>query len=116
MADSEQLPAKFDIRLVAGDGYDYSVLVSDQDGNAIDFTQWAELRFQVRRTVVSDDVLYEDEQITATQAGRLQASISGSVTAEWPPQAVYEIDGEDQNGNARTVVEGEIEVKRQVAR
>lgn len=119
MADAEQLPATFDIKMVAGDDYDFDVLVEDSNGNAIDFSNWSNEKLQVRSREGASSTLQEYTtsagDLTTTAGGRVQCTFDATDTKDWALEAVYEFEGSDGNSNNRTALKGTITVNRQVS-
>jgi len=117
---AKQLPVTFDIKMMAGDDFVFDVLIEDEDGNAIDFSNWSNERLQVRKRPTANRVLQEyttvDGDLTTTAAGRVQATFDASDTKDWTPNVAYEMEGDDADGNRRTVIEGEIQVNVQTSR
>lgn len=120
MAKLEQLPAEAEIKFVRGDDFPLDIEVQDNDRNPIDFSEWTNLTLEIRELEKNGGALLEDYvqgvELTVTAGGRVQATFTSSETSDWDDRhLVYELEGDDGNGEHRSVLRGQIELIDEIA-
>lgn len=113
-----QLPANVNIEFIQGDDFALDISIQDDNGNPIDFSNWSNLKLQVRDSQSSGGTQlqeYTGQDISSTNNGRVQVIFEASDTSTWPENVVYEVEGKDGNGSKRTIVRGVIRVVREIS-
>ncbi len=114
-------PAGYDIEIIQGQTLVRAVLWKDADGEPVDLTGYS-ARMQIRRSKSSSDVLFE----LTTANGRIAIDgAAGKVTLTFTAEesaaftwrrGVYDLELEAGDGVVRRLLEGAVEVNREVTR
>jgi len=115
----EILPADVNLYGVQGDFWEFTVRVpSDVDGEYVDFAGYTFLS-QIRANALSDTIL---ATLTVTATGATPStygiivSLSATITATLPQQAVWDLKVINGDGEPRTYFSGNVEVTYDVSR
>lgn len=116
MANLEQLPAEEDISIVAGDEYQYDVVIQDADGNNLDFTNFSNESLQVRGNdgALQDEYKTSDGTLTTSSNGRVQADFTASQTAAWDNYSEFELEAEHTTDGNKTLHKGYVNIEAEV--
>lgn len=120
MKSAEQLPGILNITIISGDDYPLDIEIQDNNGNPIDLSVWSNISLQVRQLEMNGGSIHkeynESDSLNVTPGGRLGVKFKSGETSEWDNYNEYEIEGEDQNGDKRTLVRGQIKVIKEISK
>ena len=114
-------PAGYDIEIIQGQTFARAVVWKDSDGEPIDLTGYG-ARMQVRRSKASPDVLFELTTANGRvaidgAAGKVTLTITAEESAAFTwRRGVYDLELEAGDGVVRRLLEGAVEVNREVTR
>jgi hypothetical protein len=114
-------PAPYDIEIIQGQTFSRALVWKDGDGEPIDLTGYA-ARMQIRRSKASPDVLFElttgNGRIAIDgAAGKVTLTITADESAAFTwRRGVYDLELEASDGVVRRLLEGAVEVNREVTR
>lgn len=116
MTTDENLPDRYDIKLVQGDDYVLDVEV-EEGGATVDFTGHSDGLLQVRERPGAE-LLSEytsSGALTMGAGGRVTLTFPSADTKQWPNKVEYEFQSTKPNGNVQTYIKGTIFVQSEVA-
>jgi hypothetical protein len=114
-------PAAYDIEIIQGQTFDCPVVWKDGDGEPIDLTGYS-ARMQIRRSKASPDVLFElttgNGRIAIDgPAGKATLTITAEESAAFTwRRGVYDLELVAADSVVRRLLEGAVEVNREVTR
>lgn len=100
-------PAKFDLRIVAGDSFVRTILLKEADGTAIDLTGLTG-RAQVRDRPKGKLLAEFDVDIATPATGEVVFSLTATQTRALPGAGVWDLELDGGDTNTHTIIAGSV--------